>query len=150
MAYYDVPSIFFCCLRHHPTLLKVRRYRLFQKDVISFAAGIASVDTIPAQAFEGIEDQLITGRERLLVSPVTGFYSLRKVNMFLYAEALLFCQPIGNHVLSGSQQGIDLITRAFINPGDVVIIEEPPSFLPYRLSVWPGRKSWPYPWTGTG
>lgn len=138
-------------LKHHDNF-DVNKYLEIanQKDVISFAAGIASVDTIPAQAFEGIEDQLITGRERLLVSPVTGFYSLRKVICSYMQKRSCFCQPSEIMVLSGSQQGIDLITRAFINPGDVVIIEEP-SFFPaiqaFRLA---GRKSWPYPWTGTG
>lgn len=34
MTYHNVSSIFFCCLFHHPALLKVRRYRLFQQDVI--------------------------------------------------------------------------------------------------------------------
>ena len=44
-------------MKHHDTF-DVNKYLEIanQKDVISFAAGIASVDTIPAQAFEGIEN----------------------------------------------------------------------------------------------
>ena len=138
-------------LKHHDNF-DVNKYLEIanQKDVISFAAGIASVDTIPAQAFEGIEDQLITGRERLLVSPVTGFYSLRKVICSYMQKRSCFCQPSEIMVLSGSQQGIDLITRAFINPGDVVIIEEP-SFFPaiqaFRLA---GAKIMAVPMDGDG
>ena len=138
-------------LKHHDNF-DVNKYLEIanQKDVISFAAGIASVDTIPAQAFEGIEDQLITGRERLLVSPVTGFYSLRKVICSYMQKRTCFCQPSEIMVLSGSQQGIDLITRAFINPGDVVIIEEP-SFFPaiqaFRLA---GAKIMAVPMDGDG
>lgn len=40
-----------------------------------------------------------------------------------------FCQPSEIMVVSGAQQGIDLVARAFINPGDIVFIEEP-SFFP--------------------
>lgn len=138
-------------LKHHDNF-DVNKYLEIanQKYVISFAAGIASVDTIPAQAFEGIEDQLITGRERLLVSPMTGFYSLRKVICSYMQKRSCFCQPSEIMVLSGSQQGIDLITRAFINPGDVVIIEEP-SFFPaiqaFRLA---GAKIMAVPMDGDG
>ena len=138
-------------LKHHDNF-DVNKYLEIanQKDVISFAAGIASVDTIPAQAFEGIENELMTSRERLLVSPVSGFYSLRKAISSFMQKRSCFCQPSEIMVLSGSQQGIDLITRAFINPGDVVIIEEP-SFFPaiqaFRLA---GAKIMAVPMDGDG
>ena len=100
-----------------------------QKDVISFAAGIASFENLPTQAFEGIEAELLSRQKELLVSPVAGFFSLRKVISTYMQKRSCFCQPSEIMVLSGSQQGIDLITRAFINPGDLILIEEP-SFFP--------------------
>lgn len=100
-----------------------------QKDVISFAAGIASFENLPTQAFEGIEAELLSRQKELLVSPVAGFSSLRKVISTYMQKRSCFCQPSEIMVLSGSQQGIDLITRAFINPGDLILIEEP-SFFP--------------------
>ncbi len=138
-------------MKHHDTF-DVNKYLEIanQKDVISFAAGIASVDTIPAQAFEGIENELMASRERLLVSPVSGFYSLRKAISSFMQKRSCFCQPSEVMILSGSQQGIDLITRAFINPGDVVVIEEP-SFFPaiqsFRLA---GAKIMAVPMDGEG
>lgn len=100
-----------------------------QKDVISFAAGIASFETLPKRAFEGIEEELFSNPNGLLVSPVAGFLSLRRVMASYMQGRSCFCHPSEIMVLAGSQQGIDLITRAFINPGDIVIIEEP-SFFP--------------------
>lgn len=35
-------------------------------------------------------------------------------------------------LLSGSQQGIDLAARVFIDPGDIVLVEEPTFFRPLR------------------
>lgn len=100
-----------------------------QKDVISFAAGIASFENLPVRAFEGIEQGLLSNPKELLVSPVAGFSSLRKALSSYMQKRACFCQPSEIMVTSGSQQGIDLVARAFINPGDIVLIEEP-SFFP--------------------
>ncbi|MDO4274262.1 MAG: PLP-dependent aminotransferase family protein [Eubacteriales bacterium] len=100
-----------------------------QKNVISFAAGIASFEHLPFQAYEGLERELLSKQKELLVSPVTGFSSLRQAICSYMEKRSCFCKPSEIMVLSGSQQGIDLIARAFVNPGDVVIIEEP-SFFP--------------------
>lgn len=100
-----------------------------QKDVISFAAGIASFENLPVQAFAGIEKELLSRQKELLVSPVAGFSSLRKAISSYMQKRSCFCQPSEIMVLSGSQQGIDLVARAFLNPGDLVLLEEP-SFFP--------------------
>lgn len=100
-----------------------------QRDVISFAAGIASFELPPVQAFAGIEKELLGSGNGLLVSPVAGFSSLRRVMSSYMQKRSCFCQPSEIMITSGAQQGIDLIARAFINPGDIVLIEEP-SFFP--------------------
>lgn len=100
-----------------------------QKNVISFAAGIASYEHLPAQVFEGLEQELLTRQKELVVSPVTGFLSLRQAICTYMKKRACFCKPSEVLILSGSQQGIDLIARAFLNQGDIVIIEEP-SFFP--------------------
>lgn len=100
-----------------------------QKNVISFAAGIASFETPPVQAFTGIEKELAASQTGLLVSPVAGFSSLRRVMSTYMQKRSCFCAPSEIMIISGAQQGIDLVARAFINPGDIVLIEEP-SFFP--------------------
>lgn len=100
-------------------------------DIISFAAGLASLENRPVKALIGIEKDLLESKDRkaLLVSPVAGFSSLRTALSDYMTEKGCFCQPSEIMILSGSQQGIDLVARALINPGDIVLIEEP-SFFP--------------------
>lgn len=100
-----------------------------RKDVISFAAGIASFENPPVQAFEGVEKELLARQSSMLVSPVAGFSSFRGVMSSYMQKRSCFCQPSEIMIVSGAQQGIDLVARAFISPGDIVFIEEP-SFFP--------------------
>ncbi len=100
-----------------------------QKDVISFAAGIASFENPPVRAFKGIEHELLSNPKGMLVSPVAGFSSLRKVMASYMQKRSCFCHPSEIMLVSGAQEGIDLAARAFLNPGDIVLIEEP-SFFP--------------------
>lgn len=100
-----------------------------RKDVISFAAGIASFENPPITAFKGMEEAVLENPKALLVSPVAGFSSLRRVMSAYMQKRGCFCQPSEIMIISGAQQGIDLVGRALINPGDVVLLEEP-SFFP--------------------
>lgn len=102
-----------------------------QQDIISFAGGISSLDPRPVEAIAGLEEELLRdARKRaLLVSPVEGFYSLReRMADFMNARGC-FCQPEEIMMVSGAQQGIDLVARTLLNPGDTVLMEEP-SFFP--------------------
>lgn len=99
--------------------------------IISFAGGISSPETQPLAALAGLEAEL--GRERhcgaFAVSPIGGFASLRKLMSAHMHAGGVFCHPEEIMIISGSQQGIDLLSRLFINPGDIVFVEEP-SFFP--------------------
>lgn len=102
-----------------------------RKDVISFATGIASPEAGPIQVLKGIEQELITKKDyrALLHTPTEGFTSLREAVCGLMNKRGVFCQYDEVMLLSGSQQGIDLAARILIDPGDIVVVEEP-SFFP--------------------
>ena len=102
-----------------------------RKDVISFATGIASPETGPLQAFIGIEHELVDNRnyKALLHSPTEGFASLREAISNLMHKRGVYCQYDEIMLLSGSQQGLDLAARIMLDPGDIVVVEEP-SFFP--------------------
>ncbi len=102
-----------------------------RKDVISFAAGIASPETGPMQALEGIENELVVKKnyKALLHSPTEGFTSLREAVCSLMHKRGVYCKYDEVMMLSGSQQGIDLIAKLILDPGDIVVMEEP-SFFP--------------------
>jgi DNA-binding transcriptional MocR family regulator len=99
-------------------------------DVISFATGIASPDCGPAELLSGIDGELLLKEnvKALLHSPTEGFLSLRTAMCGLMQKRGVFCQPDEVMMLAGSQQGIDLAARVFLDPGDIVVLEEPTYF----------------------
>lgn len=99
-------------------------------DVISFATGIASPDCGPAELLRGIDSELLSKENirALLHSPTEGFLSLRAAMCGLMRRRGVFSNPEEVMMLSGSQQGIDLAARAFLDPGDIVVLEEPTYF----------------------
>ena len=101
-----------------------------RNDVISFAAGISAIETDPVEAFEGLEKELLEqpGHAALKHTPTEGFWSLRERISDLMQKRGINSPPEEILVLSGSQQGIEIAARVFIDPGDVVIVEEPSFF----------------------
>lgn len=102
-----------------------------RKDVISFATGIASPDSGPIQALAGIENEIVQHKNYrgLLHSPTEGFSVLRELICGLMQPRGVYCQHDEVMLLAGSQQGIDLTARIMLDPGDIVLVEEP-SFFP--------------------
>ncbi|SFG55734.1 DNA-binding transcriptional regulator, MocR family, contains an aminotransferase domain [Desulfotomaculum arcticum] len=102
-----------------------------RKDVISFATGIASPETGPIHVLKGIEQELVEQENyrALLHTPTEGFTTLREAVCGLMRGRGVYCQYDEVMLLSGSQQGIDLAARVILDPGDIVVVEEP-SFFP--------------------
>ncbi|MGE5701314.1 MAG: PLP-dependent aminotransferase family protein [Clostridia bacterium] len=57
--------------------------------------------------------------------PIEGDISLRQAILPYFQEKKITATPQEVLVLSGSQQGIDLVATTFVGPGDVVVLEEP-------------------------
>jgi GntR family transcriptional regulator/MocR family aminotransferase len=96
-------------------------------DVISFAGGMPDAALFPTDAFRRVLDDVIReeGGALLQYYPVAGYPPLRR---YLSAYLLRFgveARPEEILIVNGSQQGFDLIARTFIDPGDVVAIEQP-------------------------
>lgn len=98
-----------------------------RKEVISFAAGTPAPDLLPAELLqtifaEGLKD---ASQNALGYCPVEGLQSLRR-NIAARMRKQGTPVDIQNIlILSGSTQGIGLIARALINPGDEVVVEVP-------------------------
>ena len=98
-----------------------------RKDVISLSIGLPSPSALPMGAFRELTDDIVEeiGSPALLHCPTEGHTPLREtINRWLATRGIL-CSPAEVLILSGSQQGLDLAARAFLEPGDKVIIEEP-------------------------
>lgn len=102
-----------------------------RKDVISFATGMAAPDSGPIQALAGIEHDIVTQNNYrgLLHSPTEGFSTLREAICGLMQLRGVYCHRDEVMLLAGSQQGIDLTSRIMLDPGDIVLVEDP-SFFP--------------------
>lgn len=95
-----------------------------REDMLSFANGIADPALAPLEALRGAE----LFHPATLRSPVEGLIGLRE-QLSLHMRSMgTNVQPEEIMVLSGSQQGTDLVSRMLIDPGDVVVVEDPSYF----------------------
>jgi 2-aminoadipate transaminase len=90
--------------------------------VLSFAAGSPAIDVFPVKNWlHLIEQGLRESPEEVLSNgPTPGLPNLRQAIARRYNS-----KPERILVLAGSQQGIDLISRCLLDPGDTVIIDRP-------------------------
>lgn len=98
-----------------------------QPGMISFAGGLPDPTGFPVEPFAECADVLErNGREVLQYGASEGYGPLRealkdlmrsRIGREIASEELL--------ITSGSQQAVDLVARALLDPGDVVIVEAP-------------------------
>ncbi len=105
-------------------LLKISQ----QPDIISFAGGLPAPETFPVEQMASIATDLLQqeGRKALQYSTTEGDPRLR----VLLAERMRSTRGIEVSaedilILSGSQQGLDLTGKLFLDEGDVVLCESP-------------------------
>jgi len=98
-----------------------------QPGMISFAGGLPDPDTFPVEAFASCADVLERdGRTVLQYGASEGYPPLREAIVEMMIGRLGYHpQPEELLVTSGSQQAVDLIARALLDPGDVVVVEAP-------------------------
>ncbi|HLG64133.1 MAG TPA: PLP-dependent aminotransferase family protein [Ktedonosporobacter sp.] len=98
-----------------------------RRDVISFAAGTPATDLLPSDLLQSIlSDSFPQARQQALgYCPVEGQQSLRRsiANRMRQRGVAVDLQHI--LILSGSTQGIGLVSRFLLNPGDEVVVEVP-------------------------
>jgi len=98
-----------------------------QTGMISFAGGLPDPDTFPVEAFASCADVLERdGRTVLQYGASEGYPPLREAIVEMMTGRLGYSpQPEELLVTSGSQQAVNLIGRALLDPGDVVVVEAP-------------------------
>lgn len=96
-------------------------------DWISFAGGIPAEEFYPHQKFEEILGELTKARkagELFAYSPAEGDSSLRmQVRIHLQKQGIVV-QDDELLIVSGSQQGIDLVANTLVDATDAVVLEE--------------------------
>lgn len=105
-----------------------------QPDVISFAGGLPAPELFPIEDVRRATDAVLTkyGPTALQYSTTEGHLPLRE-----WIAARAGITPANVQIVTGSQQGLDLLGKVLINEGDVVLVESPTylgalqSFQPY-------------------
>ena len=94
--------------------------------IIDFATGSPNPADIPDDLLRSVSIEAFESREfdGQPESPIEGFDELRALLAEHMSTRGVQCDVRNVMVLSGSEQGIDLIVRAFVNPGDCVLVEQ--------------------------
>ncbi|MDB5054289.1 MAG: aminotransferase [Bacilli bacterium] len=110
------------------------------KSIISFAGGLPAEELFPLEAIRSSFDRVFTGGKNALQYGLTEGYTplreaiaerLRSKNIHVSKDEML--------LTTGSQQSIDLLSRVYIDPGDVVLVQQP-TYLA-ALQVFQSRKA---------
>ncbi|CAA9540541.1 MAG: Transcriptional regulator, GntR family domain / Aspartate aminotransferase [uncultured Thermomicrobiales bacterium] len=90
--------------------------------VVSFAAGAPALDLFPTERFRALTDRILAeeGPAALGLAPIEGVPALRRA---IAARAGI--DPGRVLVVAGAQQGLDLVARCLVDPGDAVVVDRP-------------------------
>ena len=120
-------------LSHAATLMKESAIRQMgsvlsqSRDMVSFAPGYPAEDQFPWLDFSEICRELLTGADGsvLQYGPTRGFRPLRETTVELMQARGIASALDKVLITTGSQQGLDLVGRVLLDPGDVVLMELP-------------------------
>ena len=112
-------------------------------EIVSLAGGMPNLSALPMEMMAEVIKELIltNGSEALQYGSGQGHPKLREQICDVMALEGIRANPDDVVVTTGSQQALDLISRIFIDPGDVVLVEAPSyvgalgTFRQYEASV---------------
>jgi 2-aminoadipate transaminase len=96
-------------------------------EIVSLAGGMPNLSALPMDMMASVVSDLIltNGAEALQYGSGQGHPLLREQICDVMALEGIRANPDDIIVTTGSQQALDLISRIFIDPGDVVLVEAP-------------------------
>lgn len=112
------------------------------RDMILFAAGASAQGLDSLDELLRVQQEIVREYEHTVVShmPTEGYFPLRESICSLMSVRGINAHPSEVMVLSGSQQGLDLAARVFLDPGDVVFVEEPTFFCAFQIFKTAGAR----------
>jgi 2-aminoadipate transaminase len=110
-----------------PSAIRAFAKLINDPNIISFAGGVPSPDTFPAERFAEIASQVITGKRHvsLQYGPTRGLPRLCEFIAGICRERGIAAEASDILTTTGSQQALDLIAHAILDPGDIVLVELP-------------------------
>ena len=96
-------------------------------EVVSLAGGMPNLEGLPIEALAESAHELVLkrGTTALQYGIGQGDETLREQILEVMRLEHIHAHPDDVVVTTGSQQALDLVTRLFVNPGDVVVAEAP-------------------------
>ena len=97
------------------------------RDVVSFAPGYPDPATFAWSDFQAIAQELLAGHDGTVLQygPTRGHKPLLEAITGIVGRRGIAASPENLLVTTGSQQGVDLLARVLLDPGDVVLMELP-------------------------
>jgi 2-aminoadipate transaminase len=110
-----------------PSAIRAFAKLINDPNIISFAGGVPSPDTFPADAIAGIAERIVRERRAVVLQygPTRGLQRLTEQIAALCGTRGIACSADDVIVTTGSQQALDLIAHTLLDPGDVVLVEFP-------------------------
>lgn len=96
--------------------------------IISFAGGLPAPELFPVEGMKEATDKVYAehGQQALQYGAAKGVTELRELILKRVKEKENVDAKLENVMITtGSEQAIDLVGKAFVNPGDTVLVEEP-------------------------
>ena len=92
-------------------------------EIISFAGGLPAPESFPVDALDSIVSNMLReeGAAVLQYDATEGVTELRELLLKKYQDEGVECSLDNMIITTGSQQGLDLVGKVFVNQGDVVI-----------------------------
>ena len=96
-------------------------------EIVSLAGGMPNLSALPMEMMASVTQKLIleNGAEALQYGSGQGHTKLREQICDVMALEGIKAHPDDVVITTGSQQALDLISRIFIDPNDVVLVEAP-------------------------
>ncbi|MCE9668697.1 PLP-dependent aminotransferase family protein [Myxococcus stipitatus] len=96
-------------------------------DILSFAGGLPAPELFPLEAIADAHAQVLSadGRAALQYSTTEGYAPLREWIASHLGRKGRACNADQVLITNGSQQGIDLVAKVLLDPGDLVVVESP-------------------------
>ena len=97
------------------------------REGISFAASYPAAELLPVEAFGVAVDAVLRerGADVLAYGPTAGYAPLRDWIATDLRKSGAAAEADGVMVTNGSQQAIEIVFRALVDPGDAVVLEDP-------------------------
>lgn len=110
-----------------PSAIRAFAHLINDPRVISFAGGLPSPETFPADRIAAIAAEVLRDRKEVALQygPTAGIPRLRETIASIATSRGIACTPANVLVTTGSQQALHLIATVLLDPGDVVLVELP-------------------------